>query len=61
MDTLLLIIGVICMIVGILGSFLPVLPGPSISWIGLVLLYMTDTIPANYSASGKYYNSTHFI
>ena len=52
MDTLLLIIGVICMIVGILGSFLPVLPGPSISWIGLVLLYMTDTIPANYWVLG---------
>jgi hypothetical protein len=48
MDILLLILGLLCMIVGIFGSFLPVLPGPGISWIGLVLLYFTDTVPANY-------------
>ena len=33
------------MLVGILGSFLPVLPGPPISWIGLLLLYLTKAIP----------------
>lgn len=48
MDTLLLIIGFICMIVGVFGSFLPVLPGPSISWTGLLLLYLTNAVPANY-------------
>jgi uncharacterized protein YqgC (DUF456 family) len=48
MDTLLLIIGFICMIAGIFGSFLPVLPGPSISWMGLLLLYMIDVVPDNY-------------
>jgi uncharacterized protein YqgC (DUF456 family) len=48
MDVLLLIIGFICIVTGIIGSFLPVLPGPSISWIGLLLLYMTDAIPINY-------------
>jgi uncharacterized protein len=36
------------MITGFFGSFLPVLPGPSISWIGLLLLYFTNAIPANY-------------
>lgn len=48
MDSLLLVIGFACMIIGILGSFLPVLPGPSLSWIGLVLLYFTHSVPANY-------------
>lgn len=48
MDLLLLIIGFALMILGIFGSFLPVLPGPSLSWIGLVLLYFTNAIPANY-------------
>ncbi|WP_394758009.1 DUF456 domain-containing protein [Flavobacterium sp.] len=52
MDALLLIIGFICVIVGVFGSFLPVLPGPSISWIGLLLLYITDTIPINYWTLG---------
>ena len=48
MDILLLILGFSCMITGIFGSFLPVLPGPSISWIGLLLLYFTNAVPANY-------------
>ncbi|SEA64013.1 hypothetical protein SAMN05443667_106231 [Flavobacterium gillisiae] len=48
MDTFLLILGFCCMLIGILGSLLPVLPGPGISWLGLVLLYFTNTVPANY-------------
>ena len=48
MDLLLLIIGFALMVLGIFGSFLPVLPGPSLSWIGLVLLYFTNAVPANY-------------
>lgn len=48
MDLLLLIIGFALMILGVIGSFLPVLPGPSLSWIGLLLLYFTNAVPANY-------------
>lgn len=48
MDMLLLIIGFVCMIVGVFGSFLPVLSGPPISWIGILLLYLTDAVPFNY-------------
>ncbi|NDP28027.1 MAG: DUF456 domain-containing protein [Flavobacterium sp.] len=48
MDILLLTVGFGFMIVGIFGSFMPVLPGPSLSWIGLVLLYFTNAVPANY-------------
>lgn len=48
MDLLLLIIGFVFMIVGIFGSFMPVLPGPSISWLGLVLLYFTNAVPVDY-------------
>lgn len=48
MDLLLLILGFLCVFTGIFGSFLPVLPGPSISWIGLLLLYFTSAVPANY-------------
>lgn len=52
MDIALLIIGFICMLVGILGSFLPVLPGPPISWLGLLLLYLTKAIPNNWWVLG---------
>jgi len=33
------------MLIGILGSFLPVLPGPTVSWIGLLLLVLTRAVP----------------
>jgi uncharacterized protein len=48
MDTLLLLIGFIFMITGIIGSFAPVVPGPTISWVGILLLYLTETVPTNY-------------
>ena len=48
MDTILLIIGFICVVVGVFGSFLPVLPGPMLSWVGLLLLHLTDVVPNNY-------------
>ncbi|MEM0576057.1 DUF456 domain-containing protein [Flavobacterium polysaccharolyticum] len=48
MDILLLSVGFLFVILGILGSFLPLLPGPSLSFIGLLLLYCTDAIPVNY-------------
>lgn len=53
MDLLLLFIGLVFMIVGIFGSFLPVLPGPGISWLGLVLLYYTNAVPTNYWILGS--------
>ncbi len=45
MDLLLLFIGFIFILAGILGSFLPVLPGPPLSWIGLLLLVLTKAVP----------------
>ena len=40
MDIILLILSFICVITGIFGSFMPVLPGPTISWVGVLLLYL---------------------
>lgn len=48
MDILLLLLGFILCLVGIVGSLLPVLPGPPISWVGLLLLYLTSIVPTNY-------------
>ncbi len=47
MDLLLLLLGFLLMITGILGSFLPVLPGPPISWVGLLLLSLTKAVPTD--------------
>ena len=48
MDLLLLTIGFVFMVIGIFGSFMPVLPGPSISWLGILLVYFTNAVPVNY-------------
>ena len=45
MDIFLAFIGVVFIIIGIIGSFLPVLPGPPMSWVGLLLLYLTEAVP----------------
>jgi hypothetical protein len=44
MDYIWLILSLICIITGVLGSLLPVLPGLPISWVGLVLLMLTKPI-----------------
>jgi hypothetical protein len=49
MDILLLVLGLFLMLIGILGSFLPVLPGPPVSWVGLLLLYLTKAIPDDWT------------
>jgi hypothetical protein len=40
-DYLLLISGIIFMILGIIGCLVPVLPGPPVSFLGLVLLHLS--------------------
>lgn len=52
MDIILLVISLALCITGILGSFLPVLPGVPVSWLGLLLLHFTSAIPMNYTFLG---------
>jgi len=42
MDIALLIIGIILLLVSIVGSVLPVLPGPTIAWLGILSLHLSD-------------------
>ncbi len=48
MDLILVSIGFILCIVGLIGSVLPVLPGPPLGWLGLLFLELTVAIPTNY-------------
>ncbi|MFZ2283413.1 MAG: DUF456 domain-containing protein [Lutibacter sp.] len=52
MDIFLLIVGFLIVLTGILGSVLPVLPGPLASWAGLLLLYLTKAIPIDWTFLG---------
>ncbi|WP_074407182.1 MULTISPECIES: DUF456 domain-containing protein [Aquimarina] len=52
MDIALIIIGFLFCLLGLVGSFLPVLPGPFTSWIGLLIIHLTDAIPQNWTFLG---------
>jgi len=49
MDIFLVILAAFIMLLGIIGSFLPVLPGPLTSWFGLLVLHLTDAVPMNWT------------
>jgi uncharacterized protein YqgC (DUF456 family) len=40
-DYMLLILGIVFMILGIIGCLVPVLPGPPLSFLGLIFLHLT--------------------
>ncbi len=44
-DTVLMILSGLCIVVGIMGCILPVLPGPPVSYAGLILLQLTSRHP----------------
>jgi uncharacterized protein YqgC (DUF456 family) len=44
MDITLAVLGTALVLVGFIGSILPVIPGPPISWVGLLLLKWTDYV-----------------
>jgi len=49
MDIFLVLLAGFMMLLGIIGSFLPVLPGPLTSWFGLLILHFTDAVPMNWT------------
>tara|TARA_B100000780_G_scaffold56132_1_gene35428 strand:+ start:9227 stop:9718 length:492 start_codon:yes stop_codon:yes gene_type:complete len=49
MDQLLVILGLILCIVGLIGSFIPIIPGPITSWLGLLSISFTSYVELNYS------------
>ena len=52
MDIFLLFSGFLLVLLGIVGAFLPVLPGPITSWAGLLVLHLTSIIPMNWTFLG---------
>ena len=47
MDIILLIIGLLLCLIGIVGSFIPIIPGPVTSWLGILLLNLTSVVDFN--------------
>jgi len=43
-DVVLLIISILCLVIGFIGCIIPGLPGPPLSYAGIILLQFTDKI-----------------
>ena len=52
MEIFLTILGFVFACLGVVGSFLPVLPGPITAWVGLLLLHLTKAVPQDWSYLG---------
>lgn len=48
MEYVILLVGLVFILAGMLGSFLPILPGPPLSWLGLMSIYLIPETPFNY-------------
>ena len=46
-DLILLFLGVLFCMVGIVGSFIPIIPGPLTSWFGILVLNFTSAVDFN--------------
>ena len=53
MDIALAVIGTALVLLGFIGSILPIIPGPPISWVGLLLLKWTHYITDHGEAYGN--------
>lgn len=45
METILIIIGAFLIIIGLIGAFLPIMPGLPFSYVGLLMLQLTENPP----------------
>lgn len=41
MEILLILLGIVCLVLGLAGCILPMLPGPPVAYVALVLLHLT--------------------
>ncbi len=44
LDILLMVISALCLLVGLVGCIVPMLPGPPVAYIGLLILHFTDKV-----------------
>ena len=49
MDLALIIVGVLLILAGLIGSFVPVIPGPITAWFGLLAVHQTSIVASNFS------------
>lgn len=45
LTTVLIVLGIFLHVAGLVGAFLPILPGPPLSWLGLICVFLIQGIP----------------
>lgn len=48
MEILLFVLSILCIVAGLIGCFVPILPGASLSYVGLLLLHFTERVHFSY-------------
>ena len=48
MDLALIVIGILLIIIGLIGSFVPVIPGPITTWVALLILHQTSFVSPDF-------------
>lgn len=49
MDTLLILLGILCLLAGLAGCVVPMLPGPPIAYVALLLVHFTERAQFTYT------------
>ena len=49
MDLAIIVIGFFFILIGLIGSFIPIIPGPITSWIGLLILHQVSLMESNFT------------
>ena len=49
MDLTLIVIGFFLIFIGLIGSFIPVIPGPITSWLGLLILHQASFMESSFT------------
>lgn len=44
LDIVLIVVGAICVVVGLIGCIVPVLPGAPLNYVGIILLHLTSVV-----------------
>ena len=49
MDFVIICIGILLILIGLIGSFVPIIPGPITAWVALLILHQTSFLSLDFT------------
>ena len=49
MDFVIISFGILLILIGLIGSFVPIIPGPITAWVALFILYQTSFLSSDFT------------